>query len=174
MYDRAKIWEAARATSAATTFFESIKIGTQEFLDGATSANNPVDHMWVEAQNQWQTGDDWRLEDHLHCFVSIGTGKPSLAPFGKDPMSLGKTLLAISTETEKTAESFNRRHAVIFKSKRAFRFNVAQGLENISLEEAGRQGDILSATSRWIAMQEVQESMDACADKLRLRAAGRT
>jgi patatin-like phospholipase/acyl hydrolase len=39
-----KIWEACRATSAATSFFDSIAIGPyeEEFVDGALRANNPV------------------------------------------------------------------------------------------------------------------------------------
>ena len=41
---KTKIWEAARATSAAPSFFDSIKIGEygEEFTDGGTGANNPV------------------------------------------------------------------------------------------------------------------------------------
>ena len=39
LYDHCKIWEAARATSAASTFFEPISIGPwgQGFVDGASS-----------------------------------------------------------------------------------------------------------------------------------------
>ena len=37
-------WEACRATSAASSFFDPIAIGRykEEFGDGATGANNPV------------------------------------------------------------------------------------------------------------------------------------
>jgi patatin-like phospholipase/acyl hydrolase len=47
-----KIWEAARATSAASTFFEPIEIGPhrQVFLDGGTGANNPVQLLVNEAK----------------------------------------------------------------------------------------------------------------------------
>lgn len=37
-----KIWEAARATSAAPTYFERIKVGGYELIDGGLEANNPV------------------------------------------------------------------------------------------------------------------------------------
>lgn len=169
MYNSAKIWEAARATSAATSFFDPIKIGSQQFVDGATSANNPVSAMWVEAYNHWKESDEWRLEDNLQCLVSIGTGKPSLIPFGQDPFEIGRTLLQISTDTENVAENFQRSHDTLFKRKTAFRFNVAQGLETVGLEEAQREGDIISATNRYIAIQDVQESLDACAEKLKSR-----
>jgi predicted acylesterase/phospholipase RssA len=45
-----KIWEACRATSAASSFFDAITVGRfgEGFLDGATGANNPA---W-EVRNQ--------------------------------------------------------------------------------------------------------------------------
>lgn len=43
------IWEAARATSAAATFFDPIQIGRQKFVDGATGFNNPVEAVFEEA-----------------------------------------------------------------------------------------------------------------------------
>ena len=48
-----KIWEAGRATSAASSFFDPITIGNFEesFVDGATGANNPVYEVWNEAQD---------------------------------------------------------------------------------------------------------------------------
>lgn len=46
-----KIWEACRATSAATSFFDPIAIGRYgEFVDGATGANNPIRELWIQAQ----------------------------------------------------------------------------------------------------------------------------
>lgn len=47
LLDYAKIWEACRATSAASTFFDPIAVGQYEevFLDGATGANNPVQEL---------------------------------------------------------------------------------------------------------------------------------
>lgn len=43
LYRTVRIWEAARATSAASTFFDSVEIGNngQRFLDGGTGANKP-------------------------------------------------------------------------------------------------------------------------------------
>ncbi|KAH8690367.1 acyl transferase/acyl hydrolase/lysophospholipase [Phaeosphaeriaceae sp. PMI808] len=47
----AKIWEAGRATSAASSFLDPITLGDFEetFVDGATGANNPVYEVWNEA-----------------------------------------------------------------------------------------------------------------------------
>jgi predicted acylesterase/phospholipase RssA len=47
----ATICQAARATSAATTFFEPASIGARRFADGALGANNPVDEVEDEASD---------------------------------------------------------------------------------------------------------------------------
>ena len=36
------IWEAARATSAAPTFFKALKKGEKSYVDGGLGYNNPV------------------------------------------------------------------------------------------------------------------------------------
>lgn len=37
-----KIWEAARATSAAPAYFKPLILNGKEFLDGGLQANNPL------------------------------------------------------------------------------------------------------------------------------------
>lgn len=37
-----KLWEAARATSAAPAYFAPIKVGNYELVDGGLQANNPL------------------------------------------------------------------------------------------------------------------------------------
>ena len=37
-----KLWEAARATSAAPTYFAPMKVGDYELVDGGLGANNPL------------------------------------------------------------------------------------------------------------------------------------
>lgn len=70
--DKCAIWEAARATSAAPTFFKPIKIkipapgGT--FVDGGLTHNNPAELALSEAQRIWSTVKRF-------CLVSIGTGR---------------------------------------------------------------------------------------------------
>jgi hypothetical protein len=70
---KVKIWEAARATTAASTFFKPmpIKIGedtTEECIDAAIGCNNPVDYLLQEAAAQIGNGR------RLGCLISIGTG----------------------------------------------------------------------------------------------------
>ena len=60
LYDICKIWEAARATSAASTFFPPIEIGSsrQLFVDGAlTGSNNPIWTADIESDDLWPDAD---------------------------------------------------------------------------------------------------------------------
>ncbi len=163
-----KIWEACRATSAASSFFDSISIGryNEEFLDGATGANNPVVELWDQAQLMWGPEP---LEARVQCVISIGTGIPSLKPFRDDVMHIGETLVAISTETEQTAERFRRDKAHLDSGGRYFRFNVVRGLEDIGLEETTKAKDIAAATRRYVSSQEAFKQMQICAGNLRTR-----
>jgi predicted acylesterase/phospholipase RssA len=43
------IWQACRATSAAPTFFPSITIADQKYVDGALGYNNPIRPLLAEA-----------------------------------------------------------------------------------------------------------------------------
>src|SRR5436305_9086000 len=75
-----KIWEAARATTAAPTFFKRIAIGEpgqikEQFLDAAVGCNNPTQEVLDESRLVF--GDD----RPLGVLISLGTGQkpdPSL------------------------------------------------------------------------------------------------
>lgn len=148
LLNNVKIWEACRATSAATTFFSPIKIGRndQEFLDGATGANNPIRRLWSEAIGVWGPSFGTRIQ----CLVSIGTGKPSVAPFGRDPLAIARTLLAISTETETTANEFRKEHQELDYHNAYYRFNVSGGLGDVGLEDAKSKGKVETMTHAYM------------------------
>jgi hypothetical protein len=163
-----KIWEASRATSAASSFFDPIAIGRYKevFVDGATGANNPVVELWNQAQTLWGPEP---LEGRVQCLVSIGMGIPSLKPFRDDVFHIGETLVAIATETEQTAERFRRDKKSLDGSGRYFRFNVVRGLEEIGLEGSTKKNKIAAATRRYIESQEVFNQIQACAGNLARR-----
>lgn len=160
-----KIWEACRATSAASSFFDSIAIGRyrEEFSDGGTGANNPVWQLWNEAQLMWGPES---LEGRIKCLVSVGTGIPSLKPFKDDILHITPTLVAIATETEQTAERFLQDKIRLDKAGWYYRFNVNSGLEDIGLEESRKKKEIAAATGRYIGSQNVLKQMQACADNV--------
>ena len=63
------IWEAARATSAAPTFFDAIEFGIPlvRYGDAGTGYNNPAREALSEAHTIWPNLP-------IKCLVSIGTG----------------------------------------------------------------------------------------------------
>ena len=160
-----KVWEAGQAMSVASSFFNPITIGDFEesFVDGATGANNPMYEVWNEAQDIWPSGS---LEDKIKCLVLIGTGVPSLMPFKDDLIGISQSLLAIATETEKTAERFSRDKSRLDDTGRYYQFNVLRGLEDIGLEDSKRKNAIIAATDRYIKSQVVFKQMKACADSM--------
>ena len=165
LWNSVKIWEACRATAAASSFFDPVAIGPygEEFVDGATGANNPVWEVWNEAQLLWGPGP---LESRIKCLVSIGTGIPSLKSFRDNVLHIGQTLVAIATETEQTAERFKRDKTHLDDTNRYYRFNVIRGLEDIGLEESKKRKEIAAATRRYVGMQDVFRQIQACAENM--------
>jgi hypothetical protein len=164
-----KLWEAGRATSAASTFFEPIEIGPfgERFVDGATGSNNPIRELWAEAGDVWR--DECPLQDNIHCLVSIGTGVPAIHAFGSSLSQLAHTLKELATETEKTAATFEQEQRQLVNDFRYFRFNVTKGLENVGLAEIGKRNVVAAATGFYLSFEEVSRQMQRCGDSLKER-----
>ena len=162
----ATICQAARSTSAATSFFDPVSIGARRFADGALGANNPVDEVEGEASDIWcpETGD---LKPLVKCFISIGTGNP-----GKKAMEgnllkfLSKTLPELTTETEQTEKKSIAKWRQHYDSKQYFRFNVDQGLQDVGLAEYQEQGLIEAATEGYLNHQVVRFQVRDCIQNL--------
>ncbi|KAH0040806.1 phospholipase, patatin family protein, partial [Aureobasidium melanogenum] len=176
LYKTVRIWEAARATSAASTFFDSITIGDpgQRFLDGGTGANNPIRHLWGEAVDLLSRQES--LPNNLGCLISIGTGQPGYKRFEETVQGIGKALLEIATETETTANEFHRYQSQLFESKICFRFNVPRGLGDIGLAETEQISAIKSMTSDYLQTEAVRGDIRICIQQLgerQIRRAGK-
>jgi hypothetical protein len=166
---RTTICQAARATSAATTFFDPIRIGDRSFADGGLGANNPVDEVEGEASNIWcsGTGD---LKPLVKCFISIGTGNPGKKAFDDSMIKfLGQTVVNIATETENTEKKFIARWARHFEEKRYFRFNIDQGLQGIGLDEYKKKGTMEAATAGYLTHTAQKFRVRDCIQNLRLK-----
>jgi predicted acylesterase/phospholipase RssA len=150
------IWQAARATSAAASFFDPIKIGRQRYVDGATGLNNPVEEVLEEAKSIWPDA-----VFRIQCIVSIGTGVPDLKDFGDNLKEVVETLKAISTETEETEKRFFRNYKDHSIGDRYFRFNVQQGLGSVGLDEHEKVDRIEAATERYLGAPQMKASIDA-------------
>ena len=138
----------------------------ETFLDGATGANNPVHQVWNEAQSLC-LGEP--LDSHLDLLVSIGTGIPSLQKFDDNLKGITETLTKISTATVQQADNFHRAHPSLHTEHRYFRFDVAHGLEDIGLEDAGQRSTIMTATNRYIESPETAVNLRICSGVLARR-----
>ncbi|KAF4920399.1 Calcium-independent phospholipase A2-gamma [Colletotrichum fructicola] len=149
----ATICEAALATSAATGLFDPVSIGPRKYVDGALGANNPVDQVEDEASNLW-CSESGNLKPLVKCFISLGTGNPGKKSI-QDRLDkfVSDTLIAISTDTEATAEKFIGRWRQHYDSNQYFRFNVEQGLQQVGVAEYEQQGLIEAATEEYLEGQ---------------------
>ena len=147
-----KIWQAARATCAATSFFDPIQIGRsgETFMDAAVlHVNNPINMLWNEANRIWPGPEP--LSDRIECLISIGTGERPVSGFGDSFLDIARSLQRIATETELTASNFEIQHMTdLVNARKYFRFNVTQGLQNVGLEEHKKRAQIVACTNRYL------------------------
>lgn len=162
LFEECKIWEVCRATSAATTFFDPIKIGKfrQEFVDGGILYNNPIQLVAQEATTLWAN----RMNDSI--IVSIGTGSAPGAVFRGNIKKIVDGMKAIVTQTEQTANDFMLANKPMDKENRLFRFTVLHGLAEVGLQEWKQRGDIASATQSYLRRGEVSKHMEYCIEQL--------
>jgi predicted acylesterase/phospholipase RssA len=152
-----KTWEAARATSAAPTFFKPIEIGPnrEKWCDGGLQHNNPVRLLDREANDVFP--------HRRKIIISIGTGTTPEKPMEKSVISLIKTIKSIATETEKTAALFqeSKRNEITDGHLQYYRFNVT-GLGGIGLEEWEKLGDIQSRTRTYLDHPNTRDLFRRC------------
>ena len=157
------IWEAARATSAAPTFFKRIKIGPPtsgvEYVDAGLGYNNPVKEVIAEAVRVF--GE----EAHVACVVSIGTGQVENANFVKPghfqnwfPLDLVSALKNIAMDSGKTAEEMNIKYGKM--PGIYYRFDVDRGLQSISLEEWKQLGAVRAHTGNYMRLEAINREID--------------
>lgn len=158
-----KIWEAARATSAAPTFFKQIEIGRkQPFVDGGWGRNNPSRVVLDEAKAVFGNRK-------IGCLVSIGTGqvkvisikKPGLFQRfmpGDVPADIMDVLDAIATDCEDVHEAM----LGLFSNSpnTYFRLNVEHGMEGIELSEWEKLSNVEAHTAQYMMKKEVDEKLD--------------
>ncbi|KAL8734464.1 MAG: hypothetical protein Q9181_003167 [Wetmoreana brouardii] len=149
-----KIWEAARATTAAPTFFKRITIvddgGAQEdFLDGGLRFNNPAELVIEEAMRTFGGASK------LGCLVSIGTGHRGTIGLSHPdafqkiiPTGMVKVLKEIATNCEAIAHKLAERFRQ--SPDRYFRYSVSHGVGSISLEEWRKMNEVQVHTKAYM------------------------
>jgi predicted acylesterase/phospholipase RssA len=162
LFDECQVWEACRATSAATTFFDPIRIGPygQEFADGGVIYNNPVGLVHREASATWPD----RMDNAM--VVSIGTGSSPGGSFRGNIKNIIEAMKSIVTQTERTADDFYRSHDIMAAKNRIFRFNVFHGLADIGLEEWKEKEKMANSTQTYLEKGEVLQKIKLCVGKI--------
>ena len=153
-----KIWEAARATSAAPTFFKRIEIGREQpFVDGGLGRNNPSRVVLDEANTLFRARP-------IGCLVSIGAGHAGVISIKKPgflqqvlPTDAIEALNAILTDCEATHEDMQRLFANL--PNIYFRLNVEQGMQGIELSEWEKLANVEAHTAQYMKRKEVDEKL---------------
>lgn len=173
--DTCQIWEAARATSAAPNYFSPVDIGEKRFMDGGFGTNNPS----FEAFNEMTQS---KLDPLLHpLMISIGSGtgprrsKSEKSRFQPKLVSTLYSAIDMATGTQRVHEQMS----VVARENKFeyFRFNVDEGLEDISLDTwnvrktEGKRfyktiSHIENQTIKYLSREDVQKNLRRCAQLL--------
>lgn len=175
------IWEAVRATSAATTIFEPFVHGQPgseiRYIDAGLGFNNPADLVLEEAAALW--GDSGYLDTRhdVGCFLTIGTGIGEVSRMDNDtiakaitsrirkPLQAVKIIKQIATGTEPKHRSVARRFdpaSAVYQ-----RFNVDQGMQAVTLFDHERREDIAVDTNVYLGKYTVDVQMAVAVEKMK-------
>ncbi|KAI3529779.1 hypothetical protein CABS03_00622 [Colletotrichum abscissum] len=181
-----EIWEAARATSAAPTFFHPISIEVEaerdQYVDGAVTCNNPARLVLSEAESYFGP------RRTLGFLLSLGTGlkvsdkKVNVVPqgqlvdrpvvarqgsgalFSRGTIKILKHAKASLTDSEPEHQALEQRFQ---KTHYAYwRLNLDRGAADIKLNEYKKMGLLRAATERYIQGSEVSDHLDKIASML--------
>lgn len=161
--DGVTIWEAARATTAASSFFKPQMLGrgtaSQPYIDAAIGVNNPVDYLLEEAVKEFGSGK------RLGCVVSIGTGtrgvrlKRAVSGWRNVVQApvyyyrLINTLKSTATDGEETHRRLQARLSPYPGSY--YRFNVPEAAELVKLHHFERIPVLRSLTAKYLASEPI-------------------
>lgn len=142
-----KLWEAARATSAAPYYFTPLKVGNYTFVDGGLQANNPLGWLWNEVLSVFGPTRP------TSCFLSIGTGVDQAKSIPSNlmahPIDFVHGMVGAATNTEVTNILFRsliNSFAPKNVTKKYWRFNVGDGLPDWVEGEDGKYRWVLKGT----------------------------
>ncbi|KAH0021846.1 FabD/lysophospholipase-like protein, partial [Aureobasidium melanogenum] len=140
------ICKIARATSAAPTYFHSVKIDGLKYIDAGIDVNNPSDVAWAEVGSMHQNHSlggcpHGASTDGIRFLVSIGTGLQaprritSGGRFFLKIRSIFKRAIKAMTDPEPIHRYLLRAAVGGENSRVYYRFNVDKGLEKMKLDD---------------------------------------
>jgi len=165
------IWQVARATSAAPTFFAPIEIGDEVYGDGGTGWNNPAKEAIAEALDIWP-------KRRIGILVSIGTGLEKELELKDQPVRIPELMQLLLKNTSPgnmfklavaeygvacltSCEMVHRELAdhpdQYVLHGNYFRLNVPQGMAEIGLAEWDKLPKMISLTNRYMEHGEMKQ-----------------
>jgi hypothetical protein len=170
---------AARATSAAPTFFPEVKFPEQKpnqpalnpktqqliFWDGGLLNNNPIDQLWYARYELVHPTDP---PPAISCVISLGTGwlkapSPSDSTFRLVGVATG--VMDFATNTNAKSRDFTR-HMNQLKRRpehsksRYVRLQPDLGADRIGLADYTRMADLKNITRKYIDLKDSQKWID--------------
>ena len=169
------IWEAARATTAASSFFKPQKLGSgtdaQEYIDAAIGVNNPVEYLLKEAV------DEFGSARRLGCVVSIGTGTrdvrleramPGARNLLHAPFYYARLVKMLKNTATDGEETHRRLRSRLLPFPGAYhRFNVPQAAEQVELHHYKKIPNLKNLTANYLGREEVVKQIQQIAEGLK-------
>lgn len=172
------IWEAARATSAAPTFFPPVTLRNyhgSQFVDAGVGCNNPTRIIVKEAKAYYRTKG--YKATRPTCVVSIGTDQNDLIQLhdaasmfwfkDRSGLSIAPVLGNIVTDCENTHNEMTLSCLDDKAADTYYRFNVPQGMQQIVLDEWDKAMDIRTYTSYYLRLNQTEHDVRECIKLLR-------
>ncbi|KAG8735777.1 hypothetical protein FRC10_010160 [Ceratobasidium sp. 414] len=162
------IWEAARATSAAPSFFKPAVIKQNgldmRYVDGGLRCNNPTKQVLAEA------AECFDLNRQVACILSLGTGQKNTIHLPKAGFFPKLQLLKVVTLLQKIATDCEEMHQELAERQQLsevyFRFNVDQGMQGIGLEEYNRMQEVGAHTRNYLLSYDCNKNVDRAVAKI--------
>lgn len=145
---------AARATSAAPTFFKPVLYDKRVFVDGGMTANNPTEFSIFEAKRLWQ-------DRPIELVVSLGTGKPDNLPGSIGLRGLLGEVIDVATGSQEAHRHVKRWLQLTMPETAYVRFSPGDNTGGVPLDETDPK--ILDAM-----LQTARKYMENKADKIAL------
>lgn len=145
------IWEVARATSAAPSYFKEHKIGRWKYLDGGFGANNPCVEIYDEVRKMNNNS-----ESCANVVLSIGTGKNTKIARFSSGTAVRRYYNYLNfarkwaSDSENTHSDMLKKHTHSGFKFHYTRLNVEAGLDDMKLDEWKVRGKLRVSIGRCI------------------------
>ncbi|KAL1886009.1 hypothetical protein Cpir12675_006937 [Ceratocystis pirilliformis] len=148
-FSKCKIWEVARATSAAVNFFDSIRIGRDEieFIDAGFGYSNPCEVLIKEATSIFP--------NRTIKVTSIGTGLGDIVGIQDTKESVIEALKKMAESAKDVDLRLKQKYRKTQdQGKQYYRLNVARGLSDIKNWDCSETSKISGHTGNYLAEGE--------------------